>query len=221
MRYFTGITVWGIEILPGLHLDSLWGPDDVKNNAYMVSKNNQMGVLKLINGIPQVIIPFNYAIIQYNLAKQIFYCSTNTFIHYYNIDGKILSFDEVNKIERVEYSTVEEEFSNYSPEVIQVNEKYGVVLKNSSEEEESSYDTIIPVIYDGIMTKKYDQFYYAGEDIFGVKTNNKWGLLNYNKNMILPADYDSLNLELSDDFRHWLTYQRFFVVKQNNKWGIL
>jgi hypothetical protein len=140
--------------------------------------------------------------------------------HYYNLEGKLLSFEEVNKIERI-FTNADDGNAYPAPQVIKVNEKYGVVLNTASQWQENTYDTIVPVIYDDIITKKYDQFYYGGEDVFGVKINNKWGLINNNQKIILPADYDSLNLELSDDLRHWLTYQRFFVVKQNNKWGIL
>ena len=210
----------GIHILPDVHLDSVWAPDDVKENAYIVSKNNQFGVIKLIGGKPKNLIPFAYTKIQFNLNNKVFYCTNSSKTNYYNLKGNLLTFEEVNKIERMEISSVYEE-NNPSPQIIQINDKYGVILNEAASWEESIYDTIVPVMYDAIITNLHNQPFFSKEDILAVKMNNKWGLLDYNQNVILSPEYDSLNFELSNDFRHWLDYQRFFVVQQNNKWGIL
>jgi hypothetical protein len=211
----------GIKINPSVHLNDGWVPSDTKNNRYIVFKNKNYGIISLMEGKPKVRVPFNYSKIQFDLNKKIFHCSNIKGMQYFNIDGQRLTQEQVDKIERIEFSTGGMGESDNIPKIIKINGKVGVIQQPNNSWGEANYDTIVPVIYDDIITEKFDDNYFSGNDVFGVRIGKKWGIVDRKKNVLLPINFDSINFELSKDSRHWAEYKRMFVVKKNDQWGIL
>jgi len=213
----------GIKKNPEIHLNYDFDFDDSKNNRYIVSKNKKYGILSLVDGKPKVLVPLNYLRIQFDPGKKIFHCFTGTNTLLFNTNGQKLTQDQVNSIERIEYSSVmEPEASVKSPFIVKANGKVGAVRPpNRMSRAMMRYDTIVPIMYDDIIAEKVKDNYVPGYEVFGVKLDKKWGMVDSKKNILLPIQFDSINFELSSEFRHWAEYQRTFVVKQNSQWGIL
>ncbi len=210
----------GIKRNPLIHLNSDWNTADLKNNRFIVSKNKKHGVIYLLDGKTKVLIPLIYTKIQYDLDKRIFLCSINSKIQYFNIHGQEFTLEQVNSIEINRYSTIGRDYETRIPVIVKNNGKIGVIVR--SQWEKMKYDTLVPVIYDDIITDNFNSDQYStGNDVFGVKKNNKWGVVDDEKNILLPIQFDTINYQLSKDFRHWQDYQRMFVVCKNNKWGIV
>ncbi|MFN8415616.1 MAG: WG repeat-containing protein [Cytophagaceae bacterium] len=207
----------GIKTYPHIHINRSWSPDDANENRYIVSLNQKVGILKLVAGKPKIIIPFNYSKVQYDLNKKLFYCYTSTAKDFFTIDGQKLTQQQVEAMEEViRYADMMSDYYNETPRLINMNGKKGVVVVGYRKS-----DTIIPPIYDDISIYDFGRQFFTQDGIFGVKLHQKWGLMNGNKTLLLPIQYDSINIGLSKDFRHWNLYHRTFVVQNNGKWGIL
>lgn len=209
----------GIKNNPRIHLNKDFDFDDIQNNRYIVSKKNKIGILSLVEGKPKVLVPLKYSTILFDSNKKIFHCVTGSETRYFNTNGQQLTKEQVNAIEQVEFSTIGMSETYNKPEITRVNGKVGVLKRSASRT--IQYDTLVPVIYDDIIMESFENGYFPGENVFGVKINNKWGMVGNKKTLLLSIDYDSINFELSKESRHWTTYQRTFVVKKDGHWGIL
>ena len=214
----------GIKRNPKIHLNNDFDFQDINNNRYIVSKNKKYGIISLREGKPKVLVPLNYSKIQFDPNKKIFHCSNNTSTLYFNMNGQKLTQEQVNNIERIEFYSdgmIGMNISHNKPIVVNVSGKVGLIQYSYTSNNRMVYDTIVPVIYDDIITEVFDDNYIPGNDVFGVKIGNKWGIVGGEKNILLPIQFDSINFELSKDSRHWAAYQRMFVAKKNGQWGIL
>lgn len=213
--YF-GSSCIGLNIDSSVHLHYNWFPEDVNTNRYIVSKGGKYGVLSLRNGKPEVLVVFSYSKIQFDFNKKLFHCSINDKLRYFIIDGTELSERQVKNTPVYDYAGVDMVIGNHDagnvPTIVYSNGKAGVVLEN---------DTIVPTVYDSIITDAFDEGYFPGYDVFGVMEGNQWGLVDGSNNTLLPIQFDRINFDLSKEFRHWSEYQRMFVVENNNRWGIL
>lgn len=209
----------GINYNPEIHLNQDFDFQDRLNNRFIATKNKKCGVMRLMDGEPKIIIPLSYSKIQFDPSNKTFHCFYNGSTVYFNTNGKKLTEGEVNNIEKNQYSGVAMEEME-RPLVIKSKNKVGVILKNTSRMQ-VAFDTLVPTIYDDIITEKYDNMYAPNIDVFGVKIGRKWGIVGSNKNVLLPVDFDEINFDLSKDSRPWADYQRIFVVKKNDRWGIL
>ncbi|WP_289661090.1 WG repeat-containing protein [Flavobacterium panacagri] len=209
----------GINYNPEIHLNNDFDFQDRLNNRFIVAKNKKYGVMRLIDGKSKIVIPLIYSNIQFDPSTKTFHCLNKQSKVYFSANGKKLTEEEVNNIEKIQYEGVMMGKME-SPQVVKSKGKTGVILKNTSRME-TVYDTLVPAIYDDIITKKYDNDYVSDSDVFGVKIGKKWGIVGSKNNVLLPVDFDEINFDLSKDSRHWAVYQRTFVVKKNDRWGIL
>lgn len=212
----------GIRKTPDIHLNRDFDFDDISNNRYIVSKNGKSGVLQLVEGKPKVLIPLKYSAIQFDPARKVFRCSVATNIVYFDTSGQKLTEEQVENTKQLVYETVMEMPTSNSrkPSVVKANGKVGIIRPSGSRSG-VPYDTLVPVVYDDIVTGNFDEHYIPGEDVFAVKTAGKWGLVDQNKNVLLPIQFDGINFGLSAANRHWAPYRRLFVVEQEGRWGIL
>lgn len=217
---YHGRNNFGIKLNQEIHLNKKWVPTDLIDR-YIVSKNNKYGVLSLVKGTPKVLIPLKYSKIQYDLNRKIFHCSKKASMQYFNVDGQRLTQGQVDSIDELEYLIEGFGASNNMPKVIKSNDKVGVVMDKKNTWGNMVYDTIVPVIYDDIITEDFDRFYLLANSVFAVKMGMKWGVVDSKRNILLPICYDSINFELSKDLRHGAKFKRTFVVKKKNKWGII
>jgi|GEM_PF-2670475 len=209
----------GIKNNPDIHLNKDFDFQDIPNNRFIVTKNKKIGVMRLMDGKPKVLIPLTYSRIQFDPSNKTFHCDYNGSTVYFSANGKKLTEQEVNNIEKIQYSGVIMGEMD-SPKIIKSKGKMGVILKNTSRMQ-VAFDTLVPAIYDDIITEKYDNNYAPGNDVFGVRIGRKWGIAGSKNIVLLPVDFDEINFDLSKDSRHWAAYQRIFVVKKNNRWGIV
>ncbi|WP_338839728.1 WG repeat-containing protein [Flavobacterium ginsenosidimutans] len=209
----------GIKNNPEILLNKDFDFQDTANNRFIVAKNKKYGVIRLMDGKPKILIPLSYSKIQFDPSNKTFHCIYNESTVYFTSNGKKLTEQEVNSIEKIQYSgIVMGEMER--PQLIKSKGKIGVILENTSRMQ-PVFDTLVPAIYDDIITEKYDKNYAPGRDVFGVKIGRKWGIAGSKNIILLPVDFDEINFDLSKDSRHWAVYQRIFVVKKNDRWGIL
>lgn len=214
----------GLRRNPSIHINK--GRDingDINNNRYILSKNGEFGVLKIEREKPSVLISFHCSKIQVDLNKKIFHCRNNSNIQYYDINGNNLTETEIPNIKEPRYATVGPDGydgTKYFPKFVSKNGKVGLIQK-SKEYKSNKIDTIVPTIYDAIVTDEFDKDYRPGQEVFAVKLGNKWGLIDGKNKTILPLEYENINFHLSNDFRHWAKYKWTFVVFKNKHWGII
>jgi len=64
---------------------------------------------------------------------------------------------------------------------------------------------------------RYDIHYEQERDIFKVKKNNKWGVINFENKIILPFEYDSIKF-----LGHWNRPKvKLWVVEKNDMFGVV
>jgi len=214
----------GIKRKPDIHLNYDLNTEDIKLNRYIVSKNNKFGILSLTEELPKMIVPIEYSNIQYDPNKKIFHCFDMTDTHYFNTNGEKLTQQQVNNIERIEeYSfSFDEDYGTSKKKIViaKLNGKIGIIEQSKSRWGTVN-DTIVPLIYDDIILEKQGEYDFSGPNLFGVKLDKKWGIIDRKKSILLPVQYDSIDIELSKERRHWAEYRRMFVVMKNGKWGII
>jgi hypothetical protein len=212
----------GIKYNPEIHLNRDFDFEDARNNRYIVAKSNKYGVISLLDGKRKMLIPLSYSKIQFDPNTKTFHCSNNTTTQFFDTNGQKLTQEQVNSIERVEYSGIADFGGDGNwPSVTAVNGKVGVILKKTMSWSRVVYDTLVPIVYDEVITDQFDKDYIPGYDVFGVRVGDQWGIVDDKKNVLLPIAYDSVNFTLSKEFRHWAPFKRTFVAKKNDHWGIL
>jgi len=212
----------GIKRKPEIHLNYDLYPGDKHLNRYIVSKNNKYGILQLIEGKTKVLVPLKYLKIQFDPNKKIFHCLDNISTKYYDTNGQEFSQEQESNIIASEEYLVEDWRGGSNKKIIIAQKKGKVgVVEQTKTYRGTSNDTIVPIIYDDIITEKYDENDFQRNDIFGVKSGKKWGIIGRKMDILLPLKYDTINFELSKDSRHWAEYHRMFVVQKKGKWGIL
>lgn len=211
----------GFKHNPKIHLNSDFDIQDINNNRYIACKNKKCGMISIMEGKPKVLIPYHYSKIHFDPNSKIFHCSDGASTLYFNKDGQKLTQEQVGNIEPDIFGTVDMAENINKPELVKINGKVGVIQHSNNSWNRTIPDTLVPVIYDDIITDDLNKNYFPGNDIFGVKLDKKWGIIDGNKNLLLPIQFDSINFQLSKVSRHWSEYQRMFVVQKNNQWGIL
>ncbi len=212
----------GINHNPEIHLEKDFDFADINNNKFIVSKNGKFGIIHLINGKPQTLIPFNYSKIKFDIERKVFHCYINDEnIRYFSMKGTELTQMEASNIPLTDYAYAARGDNNNLISISKLNGKKGIVKKVNSYRNPNLYDTIIPAIYDNIIIEKQDKDTYIRNDFFGVLLNGQWGFINNSNQIVLPIEYDSINFELSNDFRHWAIYNRMFIVNKDDNWGII
>lgn len=212
----------GIKKNPDLHLNRDFDFDDISNNRYVVTQRGKTGVLHLVEGKPKVLIPLKYSAIQFDPGRKVFHCSIGADKVYFNTSGQKMTEEQVENINPFMYETVMEmpTRNRDKPSVVRADGKVGVV-RSLRTRSGIFYDTLVPVIYEDIITENFDDQYIPGNSVFAVKAAGKWGLVDDKKNVILPIKFDGINFDLSAKDRHWARYRRMFVVQQDGRWGIL
>jgi hypothetical protein len=208
----------GIKNNPLLHIEDQFDYDDVKNNRYIVSKNKNFGILEILEGKPNMILPIEYSKIQFDINKKVFHCTKNGATAYFDMKGILLTPEKVGAIKRIEYSSVMAPGIEDTKYFVVKNEngKKGVVEKSDRYSYGNKYDTILSAIYEDILVD--EKFIYNNS--FAVKKKGKWGMME-GRNITLPIIYDGINYDVCRNTRDWAPYKRLYVVKKNKKWGIL
>lgn len=86
------------------------------------------------------------------------------------------------------------------------NGRVGVIDYNERELFKEAYDDV-----------RYDIHYEQERDIFKVKKNDKWGVINFENQIILPFEYDSIKF-----LGHWdRPKKKLWVVEKNNIFGVV
>jgi hypothetical protein len=201
---------------PEIHLNYSLYPSDINYNRYIVSKNNRYGVLHYTEDKIEILVPLEYLKIQYDPVKKIFHCKNKTGDKYYDTNGQLAN----NATER--NSFFEEDLmldmssSNKKTIIAKIGNKVGVI-EQARTSKGISNDTIVSIKYDDIIMEKYNPDDFTYNEIFGVKSGNKWGIIGRKDKVILPIRYDSIDYDLSMVYKS----KGIYVVKNNAKWGIL
>ncbi len=117
-----------------------------------------------------------------------------------------------NEIMGVKYSKIQ--YDEYT-DLFNITDTYGKVgiwkVENSAAKPivANEYDTI------EIMDKE--------KQLYLVTSNQKYGVVNANGQMIIPVEYDAIGVDASKYYitNGYILYDRLIPVKKNNKWGIM
>lgn len=145
--------------------------DDNDLNGFLAMKNSKCG---LVSRFGNIIVPFEYE----NIYSS-HYCN-----YYIQKNGK---WGLVNNSNNVllpfvfDYITIAEDGSGCD------NTNYIVVQKGKFGKYNSKGEEIFPCIYDGITT-----WVEYGPDGHFVRIGNKYGLIDYSGNIIIPLEYDKV-----------------------------
>lgn len=145
--------------------------DDNDLNGFLAMKNSKCG---LVSRFGNIIVPFEYE----NIYSS-HYCN-----YYVQKNGK---WGLVNNSNNVllpfvfDYITIAEDGSGCD------NTNYIVVQKGKFGKYNSKGEEIFPCIYDGITT-----WVEYGPDGHFVRIGNKYGLIDYSGNIIIPLEYDKV-----------------------------
>lgn len=199
--------------------------DGLINERYIVKKNQQFGVLKILGGKPIQMIPLEFDLIKFNQAKKIFYCFNKEAEILIDFEGNIITETEVQKIKTVGNAFAyppkqEKKQTIYCPEILSYNNKYGVKKAIEFEKDSTKIDTIIPPVYDEVILEKYSDENSTFR-IFNVRLNNHWGIIDGQNQYLIPIIYDSIVYELDNNLRRYLKSKQTYQVKLKNKWGII
>jgi hypothetical protein len=90
--------------------------------------------------------------------------------------------------------------------VYNLNGKEGVMDYNGNDLFKEAYEEV-----------RYDIHYEQERDIFKVKKNDKWGVINFDNKNLLPFEYDSIKF-----LGHWDRPKvKLWVVEKNNMFGVV
>ncbi len=185
----------------------------LRNGNFIVSENSKWGVINFINDKKNEIVPIAYSTIMNN-GKGILKCiNANTDTIYYDLYG-------VNRSKK-EFG----EFSIDSKEIKSSNTKSYPYYKKYKEGNEVG---LIKVDYphkkDTIFKAGlYEDFDYLlnADDLYIVRKNNKYGVVNSGNNLILDFKFDEIDSKISDYLGSKRKVNLFFAVSQGKKWGII
>lgn len=130
----------------------------------------------------------------------------------------------------VKYDLIKESHNQNSPITIflQLNKKWGLL--------DADFNLIIPTEYDQF--QKVNGFYYSSKNVDGnvkkiklnhlkAKKKDKWGIIDYQNNVILPIEYDDVNyIDISNILYHTNPYRKEPKIRfsgnnsgYHNGWG--
>jgi len=211
----------GIKENPSIHLNTQFDYNDKNNNRYIVSKNDLFGVVNVMSKGIEEVVPLQFSKIQFDPGKKVFYCSGKSAMFYYDMQGKELSEEMLSSVKIEENYIPEPPPQHKKPQIFKMGDKVGVVREvYNRKEKKVDSDTIVPALYDEIITEEYKVNYTPGKEIFGVRKADLWGFVDGKGNLLLAVEFDSVNFELSRTSRRWSEFQRMLVVEREGKWGI-
>lgn len=188
----------GKQTIPFLY-DTLYKEHSVPRiPGFIAKKDNFYGFISRKN---EIIQPFNYKYIYAVKNGNVVYVDKNNKVGIFHKDGKILIPFEYDAIYSswISYRYLEKEFPN--TENIFIVEKNGKIGTIDDENNE-----IIPIIYDGL-----SGWVEYGPKAHFVKHNDKYGIISYKGEIIIPIEYDYVGLP----------QKGVIAVKKDRKYGVV
>lgn len=187
---------------------------------FMCRKLNNYGLVNFEN---KPILPFeyeafyaikdNYAVVRKNNKFQLVFIPTKAHTIFENMtlpeffNGKTLVTinDAKNKLGFMDITgkvLIETKYDdmrerNDGSYTVYINKKAGIVSQQGVEVIAPDYDLL-------------DKRFFLSEDLFCARKNNKWGIIDYNHNIIVPFEYDSID-----------PTKYAFIVKKDNLYAIM
>lgn len=171
----------------------------------------------MIDGQNKIIIPFEYSKIgnpcQTSNGYSIIWVEKDGKLGIYNDDGKELQPCDIDKAYILtEYNSIELSYTDCpSTDYIYIvrNGLTGLISG-------STFETIIPCMYEYLSPIKTSKAFY--------KANGKWGIIDTNNKTIQLAIYDNVEIDgstLSEQKMPSMTFQSNMYVRNNSKVGML
>jgi hypothetical protein len=186
----------GKQTIPFLY-DTLYNEHSVPRiPGFIAKKDNFYGFISREN---EIIQPFKYKYIYAVTNGNVVYVDKNNKVGIFHKDGKIMIPFEYDAIHSTwyDYTYLEKEFPNTENIfIVEKNGKVGTVDDQNNE--------IIPIIYDGL-----SGWVEYGPKAHFVKNNDKYGIISYKGEIILPIEYDYVELPQNG----------VIAVKKNGKYG--
>lgn len=209
----------GFNYNPEIHLNDYFNLHDKTNNLIIVSQNKKYGVISLSEGKTKTVIPMHYSKIQFDPGKKTFHCQLDGATEYFSINGARLTKEEVNKIRDMRGAGPILGMP-WRPEILSKNGKKGVIQK-TDKGWSAPPDTLLSVAYDDIIIERLDDTATPNCDVFAVLTGGGWGMAGIKNNILLPAEYDKINFDLSKNSWNPGVYKRIFVARKGFEWGVI
>jgi hypothetical protein len=188
----------GKQTIPFLY-DTLYNEHSVPRiPGFIAKKDNFYGFISRKN---EIIQPFNYKYIYSVKNGNVVYVDKNNKVGIFHKDGKIMIPFEYDAIHSawINYEYLEKEFPN--TENIFIVEKDGKIGTIDGENNE-----IIPIIYDGL-----SGWVEYGPEAFFVKNNEKYGIISYKGEIIIPIEYEYVGLPQNG----------VIAVRKDGKYGVV